>query len=39
MSTNWRDEAKALEQQLMAMQDRYAELAWALRFACWRLLG
>jgi hypothetical protein len=30
MSTNWRDEAKALEQRLMAMQDQYAELARAL---------
>jgi hypothetical protein len=30
MSTNWRDEAKALEQRLMVMQDQYAELARAL---------
>jgi len=25
--TNWRDEAKALEQRLMIVQDHYAELA------------
>ena len=30
VSTNWRDEAKALEQRLMVMQDHYAELARAL---------
>jgi hypothetical protein len=30
VSTNWRDEAKALEQRLMIMQDHYAELARAL---------
>jgi hypothetical protein len=30
MTTNWRGEAKALEQRLMVMQDRYAELARAL---------
>jgi hypothetical protein len=30
VSTNWRDEAKALEQRLMIVQDHYAELARAL---------
>jgi hypothetical protein len=27
VSTNWRDEVKALEQRLIIMQDHYAELA------------
>jgi hypothetical protein len=38
MSTNWRDEAKALEQRLMVVQDQYAELA-RVRLASQRLLG
>ena len=36
---DWRDEAKALEQRLMIVQDHYAELARALGFTCRWLLG